>query len=309
MIAHDDVRRLQVAVNDPSGVRVVDGVADVGETPQQLAQLQRPAAWVGHERLVLVKPRDRHLERIALDEPHGVVGPALGIHAQAVDGNDAGVFQPAGDLGLGDEPLAADGVVGVLLQYLLHRHLAMQLVIQRHEHGAQTAPRVRPEDAEPLAVGGRRAHSHAGCAVGVVVFSVGGRAVLAPRNAGERGLDLGHAESGQAGAGSAVGGHRGKALLHVAVFLDVQGDDGVEAGAGIGVKVAPADEVVGQGRQLVAGPGLEGRDQGALVDQTVLKREQSEEQMAVSGGGHGEAPRHDAISNRTDHGHRAPVAR
>ena len=41
----------------------------------------------------------------------------------------------------------------------------------------------------------------------------------------------------------------------------------------------------------------------------VLKCEQSEEQMAVGVGGHGEAPGHDVISGTTDHGHGAPVAR
>ena len=41
----------------------------------------------------------------------------------------------------------------------------------------------------------------------------------------------------------------------------------------------------------------------------VLKREQSEEQMAVGGGGHGEAPVHGVIPGTTGHGHGAPVAR
>jgi hypothetical protein len=37
------------------------------------------------------------------------------------------VLERAGNLGLGDEPLAADDVVGVPLQDLLERYLAMQL--------------------------------------------------------------------------------------------------------------------------------------------------------------------------------------
>jgi hypothetical protein len=42
------------------------------------------------------------------------------------------------------------------------------------------------------------------------------------------------------------------------------------------------------GRHLVAGPGAEGGDELALVDQAVLQCEQSEEEMAVGGdGGHG----------------------
>jgi hypothetical protein len=64
-----------------------------------------------------------------------------------------------------------------------------------------------------------------------------------------------------------------------------------EAGAGVGVEVTPGDELVGQAPGLVGGPVLEGGDQGAVVDQPVLKREQSEEEMAVGGGGHAMAPK------------------
>ena len=44
VLAHDDVGRLDVAVDHAAAVGVVDGVADIGESPQELAQLQRPAA-------------------------------------------------------------------------------------------------------------------------------------------------------------------------------------------------------------------------------------------------------------------------
>ena len=47
---------------------------------------------------------------------------------------------------------------------------------------------------------------------------------------------------------------------------------------------------VGQAPGFVAGPGLEGGDELALVNQAVLQREQSEEEMAVGGGSHGMAP-------------------
>jgi hypothetical protein len=47
--------------------------------------------------------------------------------------------------------------------------------------------------------------------------------------------------------------------------------------------------LVGQAPGFVAGPGLEGGDEDALVDQAVLKGEQSEKEMAV-GGGHDMAP-------------------
>ena len=46
VLADDDVARLDVAVQHAATVGVVDGVADVDEPPQQLAQLQRAAAGV-----------------------------------------------------------------------------------------------------------------------------------------------------------------------------------------------------------------------------------------------------------------------
>ena len=108
------------------------------------------------------------------------------------------MLQPAGDLGLQQEPLAAGRVVGVVVEDLLERHLAVQLGVQGHEDGAQAAPGVRPEDAEPLAVGGGRTDGVAGGAVGVVRL---GRAVPGA-DVAERGLDVGVAEAGQAPRGS-----------------------------------------------------------------------------------------------------------
>jgi hypothetical protein len=48
-----------------------------------------------------------------------------------------------------------------------------------------------------------------------------------------------------------------------------------QSGTGVGVEVAAADEVVGQGAGLVERPGLEGGHELPLVDQPVLQREQS----------------------------------
>ena len=57
----------------------------------------------------------------------------------------------------------------------------------------------------------------------------------------------------------------------------------------VGIQVTPGDELVGKASRFVTGPGLKGEHELALVDQAVLKREQSEEEVAV-GGGHGVAP-------------------
>ena len=62
VLAEDDVARLQVAVQDAARMRVVDGIADVDEPPQELAQFERPAAWLFLQRLIFMKPFDRLLE-------------------------------------------------------------------------------------------------------------------------------------------------------------------------------------------------------------------------------------------------------
>ena len=64
------------------------------------------------------------------------------------------MFQPAGDLGLDEEPGAAGGVVGVVVEDLLEGDLAVQLGVERHEDRPQPAAGMGPEDAEPLAVTG-----------------------------------------------------------------------------------------------------------------------------------------------------------
>jgi hypothetical protein len=64
--------------------------------------------------------------------------------------------------------------------------------------------------------------------------------------------------------------HGNEASFDVTVFLDVQGDDRLEAGAGVGVEITPGDEPVGQTFRLVAGPCLEHENKLALIDQSVL---------------------------------------
>ena len=97
-----------------------------------------------------------------------------------------------------------------------------------------------------------------------------------------------------------AGAEAGEAAIHVAaVPLDLASHESLDGRAIVGAQVASCDEVVGQGRGLVAGPGLESSDEGALVDQLVLKCDRSEKEMAVSRGGHGMAP---IIGGRTDKG-------
>jgi hypothetical protein len=55
------------------------------------------------------------------------------------------MFQAAGDLGLGDEPLAADGILRVRLLNLFESHPPVQLGILGSENLSQSSRRVRPE--------------------------------------------------------------------------------------------------------------------------------------------------------------------
>ncbi len=99
--------------------------------------------------LGLVEAIDRLLEGLALDEPHGVEGAALGVASQAVDRNHARVLEASGDLGLEQEAGAAVRVVGAFGSELLERDLAIQLGVEGHGDLAKAPLGMRPEDAEP----------------------------------------------------------------------------------------------------------------------------------------------------------------
>ena len=45
VFADDDVARLDVAMEDAAAVSVADRIADVHESPEQLAERQRPLTW------------------------------------------------------------------------------------------------------------------------------------------------------------------------------------------------------------------------------------------------------------------------
>ena len=122
----------------------------------------------------------------------------------------------------------------------------------------------------------------------------------------ERRLDLRVAEPRQALARRLAGRNRGQALLHVAAvgFQVNLGQRLQQRPLGAG-QVAAGFQVVGQAPGLVERPGLEGGHELALVDEPVLKREQSEEEMAVGGGGHGKAPGQGVVPGKPDHGNGA----
>jgi hypothetical protein len=149
VLAQHHVARLEVPVQDAPAVGVSNGVAHVHEPTQQPPQLQ-PALPRVLEGVRPVEAVDGLLEAVAPDEAHGVVGPAVRVGPQAVDGHNAGVLQPAGHLRLQQEARAAIAFVGVAALDLLEGHLPVQLLVMGHEHLAQPAPGVWPEDAVAL---------------------------------------------------------------------------------------------------------------------------------------------------------------
>ena len=181
---------------------------------------------------------------------------------------------------------AAGRVVGVVVEDLLQCHLAMQLRVQRDEDGAQAAPRMGPQDAEPLPVGRGRADGVGGGAVGVGIGLARSRTGA---DVGESSLDLAVAECGEALAGRSSGGNGGQALLGAtAMFLLVEPDHRLDHAALVGVQVAAVDQVFRDLAALVATPGPEGGDELVLIDQAVLEGKQSKEEVAVRiDGGHG----------------------
>jgi hypothetical protein len=187
---------------------------------------------------------DGVLEAVAADEAHGVVGAAVAVTAQAVDGDDAGVLQAAGDLGFEEEAGSALGVVGVPVLDLLEGDLAAQLLVAGHEHLAQAPLGVRPQDQE--AAGGRGGGVGAG---GVGVVAGRGRA-----DVDQAGLHVGVGDLAQVLAQRPDRAEGGQALLRVvAVLRQVALHAGFQPGAVVGVEGPLLDEDLGtwpRGRAL-----------------------------------------------------------
>src|SRR5262249_28564689 len=111
----------------------------------------------GHGSARGVESSNRLLETIAADETHRVIGPAVGVGPQPVNGDDTRMLEPGGDLGLHQEPGAIGLVVGVAVEDLLEGDFAVELAVERHEYRPEAPLRMRPQHPEPLPVGARGA--------------------------------------------------------------------------------------------------------------------------------------------------------
>src|SRR5262249_4766581 len=148
-LAEHDVGRLEVAVDDPPAVGVSDGVAHGDEPVQQAAQGEAPLAGVAALLIRLVEDGDGIVERGALDEAHGVAGPAAVVLPKAVEGADPRVAQPGGDLRLAEEVAAQLGLIRESFLDPLQGDLALQLAVLGDVPLAEAAAGVEPPGTEP----------------------------------------------------------------------------------------------------------------------------------------------------------------
>jgi hypothetical protein len=122
-------------VDHAAAVGVGDRLAHLQEGLQQPAEGERV-------RRAGVVRRDGLGQGLALDEAHGVAGAATVVE-QAVDGHDARVLQPGGDLGLLQEAALAVRVVGAAVEQALDGDGAVQLGVGGAQHLAETVAGVR----------------------------------------------------------------------------------------------------------------------------------------------------------------------
>ncbi len=130
---------LEVSVDHSPAVGIGHRVADVEEAPKEVAEPDRQLA---RRRLLCDRPvvaGDGLLERVAAEEPHGIVRTTGGVLApEPADGDDSRVLELARDLGLADEPGADLDRVGVVLLDLLEGDLPAQLLVDREGDQPQT---------------------------------------------------------------------------------------------------------------------------------------------------------------------------
>ncbi len=92
---------------------------------------------------------DRVPQAVAADHPHHVVRPPVVVVPQGIDGNDSGMLELPGDLGLAEKTLANLAIVGEALLNLLERDRAMQLIVLGDKDVAHPAAGVQRDHAKP----------------------------------------------------------------------------------------------------------------------------------------------------------------
>ncbi len=103
---------------------------------------------------------------------------------------------------------------------------------------------------------------------------------------GQRGLDVGVRQAAQTRAGGAVCVQSRQALLHIAaVPFEMPRRQRLDGGAVFALEVAAGGQMIGQALAPIKCPSLERGQELTLVNNSVLKCDQSHEEMAVGGDG------------------------
>ena len=118
-------------MDDAAIMGILHGIANVDQPPQQLAQIGA-AVLVGSGGGVIFF--NGLLQTVAADEAHGIKRTAIGVDPQTVHRNDAGVLQPAGNLGFEHEASPAAGIVGAMGLDLFQGHFAVKLAVVGQEN-------------------------------------------------------------------------------------------------------------------------------------------------------------------------------
>ena len=141
-LSQHHVRGLEVAMQHPPAMGIRHDVADPHEVVQHLPKRDSLPA----DRARVVKLADSFLERLAAHQSHGVEQATVRVFAQRVNRHDAGVLEPAGDLGLEQKPRPALPVGRLRSLDQLERDFPIEPAVLGDEHFAQAAACQRPQD-------------------------------------------------------------------------------------------------------------------------------------------------------------------
>jgi hypothetical protein len=133
LVAQHDVRRLQVAVHDVTGVRRLQGPGDLDAGAQRPGYRQPPAVY-------------GPLERLAFEQLENEVGHSVAL-LEAVNRGDVRMVDRGQDLGLALEPGEQLRIGGRLAEQHLDGHLSTQLGVAGTIDPAHAA---RTEQADDL---------------------------------------------------------------------------------------------------------------------------------------------------------------
>jgi hypothetical protein len=91
-------------------------------------------AFAGPAQIGLVEICDCMLQAVAADEPHGVIGSAVVVLPESINGNNAGMLKPSCDLGFLPKAVSSFDVPRESLLDLFNYNLTIQLIVPGDKH-------------------------------------------------------------------------------------------------------------------------------------------------------------------------------